>query len=222
MGKVHHIERPRRSGQAHEARLKLMRACRAACARAGLDDDARRDMQAGLVERGIVRHASMADMSLRDLGLLLDHLNQGWIGSSGHRAHIGKIHALWWSLYWLGALHDPKPTAIDAFVRRQTGVSALRFLDHRGAAAVIEALKAWGAREGVAWSKAVDTLADRRAVFHELHRRLDVQVAGEALTATGLSADTSPSWQRHELDAAIKALGKAVRRVSGARAVRDA
>lgn len=221
MGKVHYIERPRRSGQSHDARLKLIRAIRAACRRAGLDDDARRDMQAGLVERGIIGHASMADMSLGDLGQLLDHLNQGWTGPAGHRAHIGKIRALWWSLYWLGALHDPKDTALDVFVQRQTGVSVLRFLDHRGASAVIEALKSWAAREGVAWTKGGDALSDRWAVFGELFRRLDRSVTRSSIEAAGLLLEDQSGWQRHELDAAIKALGKAFRRVTGARATRN-
>src|SRR3546814_5673177 len=79
----------------------------------------------------------------------------------GHRAHVGKIRALWWSLYWLGAIEDPKDRPLDAFVKRQTGMSSLRFLDHRKAASVIEALKSWAAREGVRWPTA-ERLEDLR------------------------------------------------------------
>ncbi len=221
MAKVDYIQRARRTGQTHESRTRLMRAIRAACQRVGLDDDARRDMQAGLVERGVVGHASMAAMSIGDLGKLLDHLNQGWKGPAGHRAHVGKIRALWWSLYWLAAIHDPADKAIDAFVRRQTGVSALRFLDHRGAAAVIEALKAWAEREGVVWTKGGDALVDRFTVYRELRFRLDPAIGDAAIDALRLPAPDT-KWQAHELDAAIKALGKAWRRAMDARVVRDA
>ncbi|KQM23149.1 hypothetical protein ASE73_02680 [Sphingomonas sp. Leaf24] len=198
-----------------------MRAIRAACQRVGLDDDARREMQVGLVERGVVQHASMATMSIGDLGKLLDHLNQEWKGPASHRAHIGKIRALWWSLYWLAALNDPSDRAIDTFVRRQTGVSALRFLDHRSAAAVIEALKSWAKREGVIWTKSADALTDRFTVYRELRFRLDRDLGDAAISPLRLSSPDT-AWQTHELDAAIKALGKAWRRVSGARAARDA
>lgn len=212
MAKALHVDRSRRSGKTDESRLKLMRAVRAACKRAGLDDSARRDMQAGLVERGVVQHASMADMSLADLGHMLDHLNRGWSGPAGHRAHVGKIRALWWSLYWLGALHDPNDKAIDGFVNRQTGVSALRFLDHRGASSVIEALKSWAIRDGVQWTKGGDGMDDRRTILRELRFRLPPDIGDAVIAGLRLSPIES-AWQRQELDAAIKALGKAWRRV---------
>lgn len=189
-----------------DSRRKLMGAVRAACKRLGLDDDARRDVQLGLVGK-----ASMADMSFAELGQLLDRLNRDWKGPSGHRAHIGKVRALWWSLYWLGAVEEPKDSAIDAFVRRQTGVSALRFLDHRSAPAVIEALKSWAEREGVEWATKPDDLADRRAVVSALALKLGAHATGQLLVDAGLGAPNS-DWSHHQWDAAIKVLGKRLRR----------
>lgn len=192
-----------------ESRTKMIQAVRAACRRLGLDDDARRDMQVGVVGK-----ASMTDMTLDELGTLLDRLNKDWKGPAGHRAHVGKIRALWWTLYWLAAVEEPNDRAIDAFVRRQTGVSALRFLDHRTAPAVVEALKSWAAREGVAWLPRPDDMDDRRAVLSALATRLGVVSAGQLLIASGLGAP-SADWTRHQFDAAIRLLGKQVRKTAG-------
>lgn len=199
-----------------DSRKKLMMAVRAACRRLGLDDDARRDVQ-----RGLVGKPSMADMSLAELGQLLDRLNKDWKGPQGHRAHVGKIRALWWTLYWLGAIDDPRDAPIDSFVRRQTGISALRFLDHRHAPSVIEALKSWAQREGVEWPPKPDATSERRAVVDALWRQLrrraltsDVDAGRYAAGSIKVSPDIA-AWTAHELDAVIKLLGKRLRREMG-------
>ncbi|UIJ46927.1 regulatory protein GemA [Sphingomonas cannabina] len=204
-----------------ESRKKLMIAVRAACNRLGLDDDARRDIQ-----QGIVGKASMSDMTIAELGKVLDRLNKDWKGPSGHRAHVGKIRALWWSLYWLGAVVEPNDAAIDSFVRRQSGISALRFLDHRNASSVVEALKSWLEREGVDWQHHGTgigaELADRIAVAHAIWRRLiDQGVVGVGAglgrycsALIELPADDR-NWSRHEWDAAIKLIGKRLRKELG-------
>lgn len=200
-----------------ESRKKLMIAVRAACRRLGLDDDARREIQVGLTGK-----ASMTEMDMADLGKVLDSLNRDWKGPQGHRAHIGKIRALWWTLYWIGAIDEPKDRAIDAFVRRQTGVSALRFLDHRGSHAVVEALKSWAGREGVEWPKAPGELGDRQAVLDTLWRRLretgfvSTFTAGAYVSAAlEIPPPEQRAWTAHELDAAIRLLGKRLRRELG-------
>ena len=119
-----------------DARTRKMRAVLAACRRLGLDDTARKEVQLDVVGVG-----SMSQMTEAQLGKLLDHVNRDYKGKNPNRPHIAKIKALWWSLYWLGAVEEPSDKALSAFVKRQTGIAALRFLDHTKAPSVIEALK---------------------------------------------------------------------------------
>lgn len=210
---------------ADQSRLDKMRAVRAACRRQGIDDDTRKAIQSERIGK-----ASMADMSLAELGRLLDHLNRHWGGPMGHRAHVGKIKALWWALYWLGEINEPGEQAISVFVERQTAKSALRFLDHRGAASVIEALKSWAERAGVIWPMADET-ADLRAnnpdfsgALHERHAVLAAigrhlmrrgDIASHYLAYVEGALGLVPNhhcWTATELDAAIRLLGKKLRR----------
>lgn len=213
---------------ADQSRLDKMKAVRAACRRQGIDDDTRKSIQ---VEK--IGKASMADMSLAELGQLLDHLNRHWDGPMGHRAHLGKIKALWWTLYWLGEVQEPSDHAISAFVERQTGISALRFLDHRKATSVIEALKSWAARAGVLWPEADDTrtitalapafsaqLHDRHAVCQALGRKLAERhvIVGHYTSYLAGALGLVPNhwfWTATELDASIRLLGKRLRREIG-------
>lgn len=57
-----------------------------------------------------------------------------------------KIRALWLSLHAAGAVRDSSEFALASFVRRQTGVAALQWLDTAQASKVIESLKQWLAR----------------------------------------------------------------------------
>lgn len=223
----------RRTGKTEHGRNRLIIAIRAACKRQAIDDDMRKAIQVELVNK-----ASMSDMSIGELGRLLDHFNKGWKGPMGHRAHIGKIKALWWSLYWLGAINEPDDRAISAFVERQTGVSALKFLDHRKAASVIEALKAWLERVGVSWPDPdqVADLADKSPVYSDQHadRHAILGAIGAKLQATGVLRHhylaylesalhlcaNHHVWSTAELDAGIRLLGRKLRRIEG-KEVRD-
>lgn len=207
--------RPRQPRDTGDSKTRLIRAVRAACARLGLDDDDRRDIQLALVKK-----RSLSDMTLAEIGIVLDQLNKDWKGPSGHGSHIGKIRALWWSLYWLGLVASPDDGAIDSFVRKQTGISALRFLNHRRAASVVEPLKSWLAREGVAWDGEADLIADRRAVARAIWQRLrslglppvpDLGWEAYLRGAVSISA-REVDWSRHEWDAIIRHLGKMLRR----------
>lgn len=66
-----------------------------------------------------------------------------------------KLQALWIDAWNLGIVEDRSDAALLAFVRRQTRIDHTRFLTRAAdAARVIDALKAWLAREaGVDWSK---------------------------------------------------------------------
>jgi phage gp16-like protein len=67
-----------------------------------------------------------------------------------------KLQALWIAGYNLGTVRDRDDAALEAFVRRQTGIERERWLHHADdAERVIEALKGWIARDaGVTWSNA--------------------------------------------------------------------
>lgn len=218
----------RRQGKSEFGRNRLIIAIRAACKRQGIDDDTRKDIQQTLIGK-----ASMSDMSVGELGQLLDHFNKGWKGPMGHRAHIGKIKALWWSLYWLGAIDDPGDRAISAFVERQTGVSSIKFLDHRKAASVIEALKSWLARLGVEWpsSEAVAMTAQNAPDYSDFHadRHAILLAIGDELRKGGVlrghyvyymerAMGLKPNhhfWTTAELDTGIRMLGRKLRHMKG-------
>ena len=57
-----------------------------------------------------------------------------------------KIRALWLDLAQMGVVRDRSEQALARYVKRQTGVEALDWLNGRQAEKVIEALKAWRKR----------------------------------------------------------------------------
>lgn len=205
-----------------ESRTRKMRAVLAACRRLQLDEDARRDLQESVTGIG-----SMAAMSEAQLGRLLDHLNRDYKGTNPERSHLAKIKALWWSLYWLALVVDPSDKALSAFVERQTGISALRFLDHAKSHAVIEALKAWLNREGVRWQTDSEieasnaswkvalsrSLWDRHAVIDRLSQLLFsndlIFVSGSDFAQKCLDLPRNRyKWSARQLDDAIRLLGR--------------
>ena len=196
-------------------RSKLIRAVHAACRKLGLDDDARRDIQIGVTKK-----ASLKDMDAAEINLVLARIKRH--STSADRPHIGKVRALWWSLYWLGAVEQSDARAIDAFVERQTGVAALRFLDHRQAHSVVDALKGWCRREGVLWPLKSNELLDRQAVLEAIWRKLHERGAGSGLSPypdvefeLSLQPRAQREWQPQQWDAAIALLGKRLRKALG-------
>lgn len=133
-------------------RLRLVAAVHAAAKAAGLDETTRRDLMER--ETGL---RSAREMTPYQLGRVLDAINHATRRPDAHRPHLAKVRALWWSLYWLAALKgiedqaDVLP-ALDAFVKRQTGIERAAWLTAAQSASVIEALKSWLAREGVGWT----------------------------------------------------------------------
>ena len=57
-----------------------------------------------------------------------------------------KVWAIWLDMARSGLVHNKAAQALDAFVCRQTGVTALRWCNAKQLDAVIEALKAWQKR----------------------------------------------------------------------------
>ncbi|HPU15639.1 MAG TPA: regulatory protein GemA [Polymorphobacter sp.] len=221
-----HDRAARLAQHAASNRSKLIGAIHAVAAKRGISDDTRRD----LIER-LTGKRSAKDLTLPELGQVLDELNRGWkpVASGLHRSHIGKARALWWSLYWLGELNEPGDRALSAFVERQTGIAALRFLDHRNASSVIEALKAMLGRAGVmlapsgqAGGSGDETgLADRHAVLAVLWERLrqrgaigGFHYADYLGNSLGIGREYM-RWDKHTLDAGHRVLGKKLRRAMG-------
>lgn len=57
-----------------------------------------------------------------------------------------KVWALWKQLGRDGRIQDTSAAALNAYVKRQTGMDALRFCDWAQLSQMIEALKRWGER----------------------------------------------------------------------------
>jgi hypothetical protein len=97
---------------------------------------------------------SAAQLSLKELGELLDHLARLGGGVNVRRPvrveeaepQLKLIRFLWDELAQFGALHDSSEVALRHFVRRVTKVDSLRWLTPLQASAVIEGLKAWRRR----------------------------------------------------------------------------
>jgi len=124
-------------------RSRLIGALHAAAKKQGLAEDDRRALQLRLVGK-----SSAADMTPAEIGKVLDALNAN---AGARRPSLGqswqrKVRALWISAHQLGMTESASDAALDAFVSRQAGVSALRFLPPTRASSVIEALKDWMAR----------------------------------------------------------------------------
>ena len=206
------------SGQA-EGRKKLIGAVRAAAHRLRMDDDDRKAIQLEVTGK-----ASMADMNVAELGKLLDRLNRdqkGGYGSSSAFArspHAAKVKALWWTCHWLGlnVADDPSDAALDRFVKRQTGLDSLRFLNHLNAPSVIEALKDIAARDGgVSWPQRGPHVAidDRRAVIQAIWNRLfALSKVSSASPWYYLGQSNADLNSERGLDACIRDLGKKLRR----------
>lgn len=199
-------------------RNRLMGAVHAAAKKNGIVDDTYRDML-----RRVTGKESCRDMTNREIGAVLDHLN------SGRRARrvdelpqARKIRALWLSGYQLGVVHDRSDRALRAFVRRQTGVDSESWLrDPRDARKVIEALKSWLAREAeVDWQgHEGDPDAHRWCVMDAQIRRLRYGFAVTVdLDAVGKATTGKPgrfAWDSKDWDSVIAALGALIRGHSG-------
>lgn len=125
---------------------KLVQLIHVAKSKLGLDDE---------VYRALLRsksgRESSKDMSIIQLEAVLDHLRgAGFAQTKKHKGkelerdpQSRKIRSLWLELHELGAIKDKSEEALGSFVKRQTGVESLRWLNGYQAATVIESLKRW-------------------------------------------------------------------------------
>lgn len=121
----------------------------------GLDDDTYRAM---IRRIGGVESSAQLDAAGRR-ALLAEFRAGGWKPKAPRARRTRplddapqsrKIRALWLALFDAGVVRDPGERALAHYVRRQTGVEDLRWLDSRQANVVIESLKAWAKRAQVA------------------------------------------------------------------------
>lgn len=113
-----------------------------------LDDDTYRDILSK-ASRG--RHHSSKDMSVPELEAALAHMKASGFKVRSQKKpagnpQAGKIRQLWSEIHLAGGVEEASDTAINAFVRRQTGLDDYRWLPPSTASKVIEELKAWKAR----------------------------------------------------------------------------
>lgn len=134
-----------------------------------------------------------------------------------------KLRALWIAGWNLGLVRDVSDRALIAFVRRQTGLDAPRFLtDPILAARAIEALKSWLAREGgVDWTPPRGTprwLVDPRAcVAFAQWRRLAAPETFRAALAEALGRELGqpPDLAPADWQAAMNLWGARLREEAG-------
>jgi phage gp16-like protein len=118
----------------------------------GLDDDTYRAMLLELTGK-----SSSKDLTDQQLGKLMHHLKKrGFkpkapVGSGSQRRQANdpestKIRALWLFLYEIGLVNNPSEAALAAYVKRQTGVDDLHWLNSLQCERVIESLKKWAMR----------------------------------------------------------------------------
>jgi len=178
--------------------------------RLGLDTDTRRDVIAAVA--GGKR--SCAELSKAEAIPVIDRLKALQGGASSTPAHgaadlagpyAAKLRALWLSGWHLGVVRERTDAALLAFLERQTGLEHTRFLsDAASACRVIEALKAWLAREaGVEWPASGGIEASKAAVWRAQRRRM---------AALGLPVRSDAPGPGTDLDGEIRAGGAVIRK----------
>lgn len=136
--------------QAATDRAREISAIHAAAAQLGLDTA---DRSAGSEYRQLLLrlggHASSSSMDSAQRQAVIREL-QARLAREGQRPrdgwHAEHMRRLWRQLGEAGALTDPTEAGLLKFVKANTKVDALRFLNTHQGNRVIEALKAWLAR----------------------------------------------------------------------------
>ena len=139
---------------ATDSRQALIRVVHVAKRELGLDEEAYRD-----VLQSATGKRSTSDMAEFELRRLLDHLKTcGFKVKSARKSarkhdvpmdqheQSRKIRALWLQLADMGIIRDPSEAALCRWIKRETGVEALAWLDGDQASHSIEKLKKWNQR----------------------------------------------------------------------------
>jgi len=136
----------------------------------GLDDETYRAVLRRLIGRDSAKGLSVGKL----ITLINEFQRLGWKPPAragggrmmGDGVQKAKIRALWLALWNMGEVEDSSEAALAAYVKRVAGVDAPRFLRADAARRVIETLKQWGSRVGIAW----DASADPRLCLFEAQR----------------------------------------------------
>ncbi|TDT88076.1 uncharacterized protein DUF1018 [Azorhizobium sp. AG788] len=177
-------------------------AIHALAGRIGLTEDERR----AFIARQASGKTSCRQLSGREAVRVIDGLKalQGGRGATDLAGpYAAKLRALWLSGWHLGVVRDRTDAALLAFLERQTGLEHTRFLaDAAAARRVIEALKAWLAREaGVEWPASGNVEESKAAVWRAQRRQMEA-----------LGLDGSEGQPGADVDAEIRAAGALIRR----------
>lgn len=117
-----------------------------------MDEDTYRQMLQGLTGK-----ASTKEMDTTQLNRVLESMKKkGFRIKPASKARSGfpldnhpqskKIRALWLEMAAAGIVRDSSEQALSLWVKRETGISALRWLNKEQASNVIEKLKKWQRR----------------------------------------------------------------------------
>ncbi len=113
----------------------------------GLDDETYR----AVLVRVTGKTSSAACQRRQLVDLLAEFKRLGWAGADGRKksdkAHVRKVFALWEQMAADGIPRIPGRAGLLAFVQRMAGVDDPEWMSPEQATRVIEALKAWRARE---------------------------------------------------------------------------
>lgn len=123
----------------------------------GMDEETYRGaLQAATAQGNRAGKRSASDMSVPELQRAVDHMKRCGFKVKAKTAQAPrpvvlpaakKIRALWSELHAVGRVRDKSDAALDLWIKRETGVEALAWLDVSQASQVIERLKKWGTRK---------------------------------------------------------------------------
>ncbi len=197
--------------------------------RAGLDDDAYRDM----LEVRTGKRSSTALTKGEAIGVI-DHLksvsspSQGGVDDNLNRGraqgalrldgpYAGVCRALWISAWNLGLIRERSDKALVAFVKRQTGIDHLNWVkDGADARSAIEGLKKWITREsGVEWDRPAVELRSLGISLSRWRKLavIDAQLVRlMRLNGAGMAPAGYRALSAKELDELATVLGRKIRR----------
>lgn len=176
----------------------------------GLDEEGYRDV----LER-VTGRRSAKDLTPHQLDLVIGEFKRLGFAPTSKPVRRGlegpyaaKLQALWIAAWNLGVVRDKSDKALTAFILRQTGIPASRWLRYpEDARKVIEALKAWLGREGgVEWTPIKGAHAafndPRCRIVNAQFARLVTLAGAEGIGPMSYVRQVTGKWSCREYEAA--------------------